>query len=111
MKKQDQKEPWIIDTESNGQMWITTENSTTPIAQICGGELPSGKIEYTEEEKANAQRIVKAVNSFDQMREALKDSELILSRLTPSSIEALGIPAEVAQYAYRKVKAALKASE
>lgn len=53
-------EEWIVDTESDGQLWITTEGDTVPICKINQEETEAGDILVSETDKANARLIATA---------------------------------------------------
>ena len=60
METKHTKGEWKIDTESDGNLWIVSDDVSFVIANICSGELPNGKFEQTPEETANAKLIAAA---------------------------------------------------
>jgi hypothetical protein len=74
--------PLIIDTEVDGQLWICEEGAEgNIIAQICHGELPDGKLEITQEDKAYAVVLAASVT----MLRALKTAKAALDRINKSN--------------------------
>ncbi len=66
------KGKWIIDTESDNQIWIVQEDGNLIIAKINQGELPGGQFETTEEERANAQLIASSPELLEALKVAIK---------------------------------------
>ncbi len=67
---------WEVDPESDGQLWISVEDSTTPICKINQAEEEDGNIVTTEEDKANANLIASAPELLEAIKSAMRIKDL-----------------------------------
>ena len=68
--KEATKRPWKTGTTGDGDLWI---EGTDPREPVIADIVPRKQHGITEEDEANAELIVRAVNSFDALLSALKE--------------------------------------
>jgi len=64
------KGEWVIEKETNGNLWIVVDKNPNPIAQICCSGDNNNVISPTNEEKANAKLIAAAPELLEALQTA-----------------------------------------
>ncbi len=79
-------ENFIVDKESNGQLWVTDEGSTYPLLQICQGEERNGQMVIEPQNQADAELIAEVFTVTNESglspKELLEQRNELLEALT-----------------------------